>query len=73
MQFKNTHNLLKNEIILKNRHTNTNNLFTVKFYNKLIYSNIKANDAKQELLGVNLMYSALMRWSNKCGLASSSY
>jgi len=43
-----THNTLKNLIIVKNQHTNTDNVIIIKFHKRSIHSNCWTNDAKRE-------------------------
>jgi len=38
----------------KNPHKNTDNVLTIKFYNRFIHSNFLINEAKHDKLSVNL-------------------
>lgn len=53
MHFKNAPNLLKKRIIIKHLHNNSDKVLTSKFHNKVIYFNIKANEAKHKLLNID--------------------
>jgi len=56
-----SHNLLKNWTVVKNPHTNTNNVLTIKFHNRSIHCNLETNGDKRILLSVNLVSYALVR------------
>jgi len=66
--FKNAHKLLKNRIIIKHLHTNSDKVLTSKFHNKLIYFNIKANEAKHKLFNIDLLCYKLVRQRQQIGV-----
>jgi len=47
-------------MIVKHQHTNTDDVLTIKFYNESIHSSFQTNEAKLDLLSVNLIYYALV-------------
>jgi len=57
---KYTHYSLKNWIIVKNQHTNTDNFLTIKLHNRLIHSKF-TNGATYDLLSINLLYYKLVK------------
>lgn len=68
MYFKNAHNFLKNRIIIKHLHTNLDKVLISKFDYKLIYFNIKTNEAKHKLLNIDLLCYELVKQRQQIGV-----
>jgi len=46
---------------MKNPHTNTENVLTIKFHNNTIYFNFITNEVKGDLISVYLLYYTFIR------------
>jgi len=61
VQFKNTHNLHTNGIVVKKQHMNIDKVLTIKFHNWLIHFNINSSKVKHELLIFYMLYYTVLR------------